>query len=199
MVKRRYNADATRRDLILAGSRAFSSVGYADARAEEIVAAAGLTRGALYHHFDGKHGLFRAVLEDIQKDLATEIRDRALAIEGSPMERIRVGFQTYLDFALRADVRRILFVDGPAVLGWSIWRQIDLDHGFKATRGAISAAIAAGEIDPCPVEQLTHVLLGAVTHAGLELGHAADPASARSEYGAVVDMLIEKLRTTGKL
>jgi AcrR family transcriptional regulator len=154
MVKRRYDADATRRDLILAGSRAFSSVGYAGARAEEIVAAAGLSRGSLYHHFDGKHGLFRAVLEALQEDLAAEIRDRALAITGGPMERLRVGFQTYLDFALRADVRRILLVDGPGVLGWDTWRQIDLEHGFKATRGAIMAAVAAGEIEPCPVEHL---------------------------------------------
>lgn len=194
MVKRRYNADATRRDLIAAGSALFAANGYVETRAADIVGSASLTRGALYHHFDGKQGLFRAVLEALQADLSAEIRTRAMAGVGGPMERLRIGFQTYLDLALRADVRRIIFVDGPAVLGWEAWRQIDLEHGFKATKDAIVAAVAAGEIDDCPIDQLTHVLLGAVMQAGLELGHAENPKAARTEYGAVVDLLIDKLQ-----
>jgi len=193
MTKRRYDADATRRDLIAAARAAFAADGYAQARAGDIVATAGLTRGALYHHFDGKAGLFRAALEDVQAVLAKEIRNRALAAKGGPLARLRVGFQTYLDMAARADIRRILFVDGPAVLGWAAWREIDLEYGFKATRAALAAAMEAGEIETCPVDPLTHVLLGAVTQAGLEIGDAADPDAARREYGAVVNLLIDRL------
>lgn len=194
MAKRRYDSDATRRDLIAAGRRLFAANGYGGANAEAIVAAAGLTRGALYHHFNGKRGLFEAVLEEMQAELAAEIGDHARTVGGGWMERLRAGFGVYLDMALRQDMRQVLLLDGPAVLGWALWHEIDLRHGYRATEVAITRAIEAGEIDACPAPQLTHALLGAVTQAGLEIGRAADPGAARAAYGEVVDLLIEKLR-----
>jgi AcrR family transcriptional regulator len=192
--KHRHNSDATRRELIQSASRRFAETGYAAARTEQIVADAGLTRGAMYHHFGDKLGLFRAVLEDVQLQLTAEVNRRAAAAAGGTLERLRAGFQAYLDVALRHDVRQILLVDGPAVLGWDDWHEIDLRYAFGATRGAIERAMNAGEIDAAPIDQLTHVLLGAVTQAGLELGRSAHPRAARRQYGQVVDLLIDKLR-----
>lgn len=197
MDKRRYDSKATRRELIAAGRALFAENGYAGANAESIVAAAGLTRGALYHHFDGKRGLFEAVLESMQAELADEISVQARRVKGGPLARLRVGFGVYLDMALRQDMRQVLLIDGPAVLGWTPWHEIDLKYGFRATEAALAQAMQAGEIDQCPVEQLTHVLLGAVTQAGLEIGRAPDPESARAAYGEAIDLVLDKLRRQG--
>jgi AcrR family transcriptional regulator len=195
MAKHRYSAVESRSDLLAAGREVFSELGYVEARTEEIVARAGLTRGALYHHFGDKQGLFRAVLEEIQVELATEIAVHVRTAGESVVERLRAGFQTYLDFALREDVRRILLVDGPAVLGWDAWQEIDLRHAFGATQRALELAMKSEEITDAPLNELTHVLLGAVTQAGLEIGRSEHPKATRMKYGRVVDLLIDNLRT----
>lgn len=193
---RRHNTPETRRDLLESGSRLFTELGFAAVSTEAIVSSVGLTRGALYHHFEGKKGLFRALLEQIQDQLAADVRMRAAssARERGPVEALRAGFQTYLDFALRDDVRRILFVDGPAVLGWETWHEIDFKFAFGATRAALDVAMQSGEIDQAPLDEMTHVLLGAVTQAGLELGRSPDPQQARQQYGMVIDQLIDRMR-----
>ena len=194
MAKRRYDSEASRRDLIASARTLFAANGHAGTNAVAIAASVGLTRGALYHHFDGKRGLFQAVLEEMQAELAQTIATRATATPGGPLERLAIGFGVYLDMAMQTDVRQVLLIDGPAVLGWSLWQEIDLRYGYQATQGALARAMAQGEIDSCPVAELTHVLLGAVTQAGLEVGRADDPAAARQAYGEVVDMLLERLR-----
>jgi len=197
MAKRTHNTAETRHDLIESGSNLFSEVGFAAARTEEIVAMTGLTRGALYHHFGSKKGLFLAIVEGIQTQLAKEVSIRAVAAAstGGAVDGLRAGFQTYLDFALRDDVRRILLVDGPAVLGWEKWHEIDLRFAYGATRTALDRAMRAGEIAEVPLDELTSVLLGAVTQAALELGRFPNRPEARQKFGKVIDLLIENLRT----
>jgi AcrR family transcriptional regulator len=191
---RRRNTEETRRALLASARAVFTEVGYAAAGTEEIVARTGLTRGALYHHFADKRGLFRAVLEDIQTELAAEVDRRARSTKGDTMERLRAGFHAYLDVALRDDVRRILLVDGPAVLGWDEWNEIDRQYAYGATRAALQRAMASGELADAPLDELTHVLLGAVTQAGLELGRSSRPRAARRSYGTVLDLVLDRLR-----
>jgi len=193
--KHRYNTEITHRELIAAARVQFSQFGYAATRTEEIVRATGLTRGALYHHFSDKKGLFRAVLEALQEELTAEVVQRARETAGGSIDRLRAGFHAYLDLALREDVRQILLIDGPAVLGWEVWREIDLQNAFRITQVAIERAIGEGGIDPVPVDELTHVLLGALTQASLEIGRSVEPASARDVYGEVVDFLLDRLRS----
>ena len=195
--KHRYNTEVTRTELVAAARAHFAGRGYAAARTEEIVGETGLTRGALYHHFSNKKSLFQAVLESLQTELTEEVVERARTVSGDHIDRLRAGFHAYLDLALRDDVRQILFIDGPAVLGWEAWREIDLQHAFRLTQVAIERAMSDGEIDVVPVDELTHVLLGAVTHASLEVGRSSDPAVARASYGQIVDFLLDKLRKTG--
>ena len=192
--KHRYDAEATQAELAAAARALFSREGFASTRMVEVAREIGLTRGALYHHFASKKGLFRAVLVGLQTDLTAEIIQCARAAPGGSMDRLRAGFHAYLDLALRDDVRQILFIDGPAVLGWDDWREIDLQHGFRITQYAIEQAIDAGEIDRVPVDELTHVLLGALTHACLEVGRAADPSGARAAYGETIDFMLDRLR-----
>jgi len=192
--KHRYNTEETRRELVASARAQFSERGYAATRTEEIARVTGLTRGALYHHFSDKKALFRAVLEGLQEDLTAEVVRRAREITGGSTERLRAGFHAYLDLALRHDVRQILFIDGPAVLGWEDWREIDLQHAFRITQVAIERAISEGEIDQVPVAEFTHVLLGALTQASLEVGQSSRPDIAREAYGEVIDFMLDKLR-----
>jgi len=194
VTKHRHDTEITRSELLSSARIAFSEHGYAGAGTEEIVARHGLTRGALYHHFGSKLSLFEAVVEDLQRELSREVERRARRTRGDHVDRLRAGFRTYLDFALRPDFRRILLTDGPAVLGWDRWHEIDFDHAFGATRAALQAAMAHGELGPSPVDELAHVLLGAVTQAGLEIGRSQHPRAARRRYGTVIDLLVESIR-----
>jgi AcrR family transcriptional regulator len=194
MTKRRYDSAASRRDLIAAARHLFAANGYAATNAAAVVELVGLSRGALYHHFDGKEGLFRVVLEEMQAEIAAAIAERAAAARCGLVERLRIGFGVYLDMAMQSDIRQVLLIDGPAVLGWSLWHEIDMLYGYEATQGALARAMAEGEIALCPVAELTQMLLAAVTQAGLEIGRAADPAAARKAYGEVIDMLLDRLQ-----
>lgn len=193
MAKHRHDSPTTRRELLDAGRDLFSSKGYADARTVEIVARAGLTRGALYHHFGSKEGLFVEVLEEVHNELSAEVRRRAQLSNSSVVEAIRLGFQAWLDVALQPNVRQILLIDGPAVVGWETWHEIDLRHGFGITSQAVELAMEVGELKPASVHELTHVLLGAVTQAGLELSRLDNPNAARARYGKVIDLLLDGL------
>ncbi len=199
MTKRRHDTPSTRRELVNCARTLFTEVGYAAARTEEIVASAGLTRGALYHHFKNKEALFLAVLEQIHAELAAEVDREGRAAGGGAIEGLRAGFQAHLDVVLRDDVRRILLVDGPAVVGWETWHAIDLEHGFGVTRAVLRHAMDTGEIEPAPLDELTHVLLGAVTQAGLELGRSQQPRAARSRYRTVINLLLDNLAAGQKL
>lgn len=193
MAKHRHDTETTRRELLDAGRAAFSNVGYAKAGTVEIVDSIGLTRGALYHHFENKEGLFLAVLQEVHSELASEVDRQAKLAKGGPAQNLRVGFHTWLDVVLQDNIRRILLVDGPAVIGWDKWHEIDLEHGFGVTRAALEKAMKDGQIAKAPLDELTHVLMGAVTQAGLELGRASDNAALRKRYRKVIDLLLDGL------
>ncbi|MEO1057065.1 MAG: TetR/AcrR family transcriptional regulator [Actinomycetota bacterium] len=196
MTKQRHDSDVTRAELLASGRQMFAEHGYAAAKTEEIVGQFGLTRGALYHHFNNKQGLFEAVVEQLQQDLTDEVNRRAASVDGDALQRLRAGVQAYLDFSLRPDARRILMTDGPAVLGWERWRDIDVRYAFGATRAGLRRAIADGLIDDSvPVDELAHLLLGAITQAGIEIGRSAEPQAAHLRYSSVIDYLVDRLRS----
>jgi AcrR family transcriptional regulator len=111
-------SQATRAALVNAAHRLFAEHGYAAVSADGIVAAAGVTRGALYHHFDDKRDLFRSVFEDVERSLTDEIR-MAIDAAGDPASALAVGLARFLDVCERPDVVRLALTDAPAVLGWA--------------------------------------------------------------------------------
>lgn len=172
----------------------FAERGYANVGTEEIVQRAGVTRGALYHHFrDGKEELFRAVVVQISAATAQRVRDAARASD-DPWQSLVVGIDAFLDACALPEVQRILLVDGPAVLGWDVWRTIDADYGLGLLEGALQNAIDAGSLPPQPARAAAHVLLGALDEAAMVVARADDPQSARSEMGQTVHRLLEGLR-----
>ena len=191
-VKRTRDADRTTRALLDSARREFAGAGYQDARTATIAARANLTRGALYHHYRDKLALFTAVVEEIQAEIAAEVTAAARA-ETAPLAAMRAGCARYLDCCARSDVRQIVLIDGPAALGWETWQAIDERHAFGATRAAVRAAIKAGELPDVPDEPLTRVLLGVITHAGLDVGRSSNPRRRRRELGSVIDLILDRL------
>jgi AcrR family transcriptional regulator len=155
---------------------------------------AGVTRGALYHHFAGKEDLFRAVFEDVEREV-TERVARVAATNTDPLDALRRGCQEFLDAALDPAVQRIVLVDAPAVLGWSAWRELEARYGLGLTTMGLQAAMDAGAIERQPLEPLAHMLLASLNEAALLVAGADDPVATRADVGEVVDHLLDRLAT----
>jgi len=181
--ERRSHADrsrATRAALIETARRLFAERGYAHVPADEIVTAAGVTRGALYHHYADKQDLFRAVFEELEQEVTAEIA-AAIAAAPDPATGMVVGVGRLLDICQRPDVVRIGLTDAPAVLGWQAWREIEARHGLGLIIENLEAAARDGVLVPAPVPVLAQLVLGAVIEAALLIAHATDPQAARAD------------------
>lgn len=187
-------SQSTRAALIAAARPLFAERGYADVGTEEIVRAAGVTRGALYHHFAGKRELFEAVYEGLEAELAERIAAGALsASASSPLEAMRAGAEMFLRASTEPEVQRIVLLDGPAVLGWDRWREIAAEHGLGLIEATLQAAIEAGAVSEQPVRPLAHVLMGALDEAAMLVARAEDPERMRADVARTLDTLLAAL------
>jgi AcrR family transcriptional regulator len=187
-------SEATREALIEAARPLFAARGYAAVATEEIVSVAGVTRGALYHHFGGKRDLFEVVYERIEVELAQRIASGALeAGATAPLEAMRAGAEMFLRAATEPEAQRIVLLDGPSVLGWDRWREIAAEHGLGLIEATLQAAIEAGAIAEQPVRPLAHVLMGALDEAAMLVARAEDPELMRAEVGRTLDALLAGL------
>jgi AcrR family transcriptional regulator len=185
--------EATRARLLAAGRRLFAERGYAAVGTEEIVRAAGVTRGALYHQFAGKEALFEAVLEQIETDLVAEASGEMDGAE-DPVGALRAGLLGWLKVCERPEAQRIVLLDAPAVLGWERWRAIGESHGLGVTMAALQAAMDAGAIAPQPVRALAHVVVAALNEAALYIARADDRTAARRDMEQVLERIVVTLR-----
>jgi len=181
------------RERLLAHARAlFAGRGYAAVGTEEIVRAAGVTRGALYHQFRDKAALFEAVVEEVEAETTARVADEAVTADG-PLEALRAGARAFLTICADPGVERILLLDAPAVLGWERWREIGLRHGLGLVTGVLEAGMENGTIARQPVTALAHLLIGALDEGAMLVARAEDRAAARGEVDAVIDRLIDGL------
>lgn len=184
--------DETRAALLAAGRRLFAEVGYDDVAAEQIVSEAGVTRGALYHHFEGgKAGLFEAVFVEIEAELVAQFPLGDL--DSDPLATLRAGIGTFLDLSLSSGVQRVTLIDGPAVLGWSRWQEIEAEHGLGLIQAGLDAAVAAGQLRPLPTADLANALLGALIESALAVARAKDVKAARKRAEQVLLALLDGL------
>jgi AcrR family transcriptional regulator len=187
-------SEATRGALIEAARPLFAERGYAAVGTEEIVRSAGVTRGALYHHFDGKRALFEAVYVQIEVELAERIATGALkAGAEAPLDAMRAGAEMFLAACTEREVQQIALLDGPSVLGWDRWREIASQYGLGLIEATLQAAIDAGVVAAQPVRPLAHVLMGALDEAAMLVARADDPEAARAEVGRTMDTLLSAL------
>ncbi|MGH2795178.1 MAG: TetR/AcrR family transcriptional regulator [Actinomycetota bacterium] len=186
-------SEATRAALIAAGRELFASRGFADTATEEIVQRAGVTRGALYHHFKDKTDLFRAVVEQIEGEVTAKTGEAALNA-GGVWEGIVAAVNRFLDECLDPGIRRVVLIDAPSVLGLTAWRKIERDYGLALISMAIETAMSEGLIERRPVEPLAHIVAGAINEAALTIGAAEDPMQARKDVGDALLMFLNGLR-----
>ena len=191
---RQQQAEATRRRVLATARRLFGDQGYFSTGTNEIVEAAGVgTRGALYHHFADKEALFRAVFEDVEADLGAKA---GMAITGKTwFERLGQGLHAFLDASLDGEVRRIILIDGPAVLGWDVWREVEAQHGLGAIEHMLREGTRDGSISASDPSALAHLLLSVVDEAALFIAHAEDTKQARAQAGRSLDSLLQGLAT----
>jgi AcrR family transcriptional regulator len=186
-------AQATRDALIGAGLELFGERGYAEVGTEEIVKRAKLTRGALYHHFEDKRDLFRAVHERVEQDLVARIGARMDGVS-EPWQVIVTGLRATLDACEEPSIRQIALVDAPAVLGWREWREIEGRYGLGLMRAALGGAIEAGILRDAPLDPLSHLMLAALVEVAFMITNADDPAAARAEAETALFALLEGMR-----
>ena len=186
----------TREALIAAGRALFAARGYAGVGTEEIVRAAGVSRGALYHHFADKTELFAAIFEAVEIDVIGRI---SAAIENAgladPIAIMRLGASAWLDACIEPEIHQIGLLDAPAVLGLARWREIGARYSMGMVEKLLTHAIAVGRLAPQPVKPLAQLLLGMVREGALYLASAADKMQARRDVGGAIDRMIEALGT----
>ena len=187
-------SEATRRQLVSAARALFGTRGYAGVGTEEIVRAAGVTRGALYHQFRDKADLFAAVAEEVEAEIAARIAaGAAAAAADDPVGALRIGAQLFLDACAEPEVERIILLDAPAVLGWEAWRDLAGRYGLGLVQLALQTAMDAGAIVAQPVVPLAHVLVGALDECALYVAGAEDPAAAREQCLAIFDRILRSI------
>lgn len=174
--------------LIDAARVLFAERGYRGAGREEIVARAGVTRGAMYHHFASKEDLFRAVYEGVERDLCDAVAVAAFAAT-DPVEQLRRGAQAFLDAAATPEVRRIVLLDAPSVLPVELRRQLSEQYGLGLVREALRTVDAAGRLAIGPIEPLAALVLAALHEAATAIADGADVESMRAVVAGLIDRL----------
>lgn len=147
--------------------------------AEQLVAEAGLTRGALYHHFTGKDDVFRAVFSEIEAEIAAEIAP-VLARAAETLD-VRAPIAAFLDVCERPEVRRIALIDAPVVLGWQVWREIEHEYFLGMLIDGLRALAATGVTLPGSPEVLAQLLFSMSCEAAMVIATADDPVAARAD------------------
>ncbi|MGO1510137.1 MAG: TetR/AcrR family transcriptional regulator [Actinomycetaceae bacterium] len=170
-----------------AATEAFARDGFQAVSLDDVARAAGVTRGAVYHHFRNKEGLFRSVANEAQYQVDAVVVARAEEAGDDPGGQLRAGSHGFLDGITSAPVTRILLVDAPAVLSWSTWREIDARSAVVHLREAIAAVGVAPE----RVEPMTALLSGAMNEAALWVAEQDDRAAALEAAHAALDALLD--------
>lgn len=179
-------------DKLLSIARArFTELGYAKASLEEIVAEAGMTRGALYHHYGNKLGLFKAVVSAVQAEVG-DLVEREASRSEDPMEQLILGCKAFVEAAVSPSARRILLLDGPAVLGWEAWRRMDEENAMRHLREQLELLQAKGYYSRLSPAAMTSFLSGALNESALWIAERPDEPGAMEETMAVILHMLER-------
>ena len=188
---------ATIERLIIVATEEFSQKGYAKASTESIVRNAGVTRGALYHHFKDKKDLFYAVFEAAQREIGKRIEDGADASD-DPWAQLVAGCRAFLRACTEPSLQQIVVIDAPAVLEWNTYREVDETmpgSGFSLLREGIHEVIDCKLIKPLSKDAVAHLLSGAMDEAAVWIARCEDREQALAEAQMVLECLLDGLLT----
>jgi AcrR family transcriptional regulator len=182
----------TRHALLAAGRALFGTLGFAATSVDDLARQAGVTTGALYHHFTTKTDLFETVFEQLEADLS-ERSNQVARKARTPLAGLKLGFDAFLDASLEPDVQRIVLVDAPAVLGIDRYHEIDEQYAHAPILAALRAAQREGAIDASDLDVLAQLLLGALMQGGMLIARAADQRRSRAAVGKSLRRLLDGL------
>jgi len=187
--------DEGARDALLeAATELFIERDYADVSTDEILRRAGVSRGALYHHFSGKRDLFREVFDASEARVVGRVAESLAGVE-DPFELLIAAARSYLREAETSEeLRRLGILQSRVVLGWEGWREVASKYGLAVTRALLAAAMDAGAIKQRDLTTLSHVVLAALWEGATLIATAKDRAAARADAEAVVLDIVEGLR-----
>lgn len=183
----------TREAIVAAATRLFAERGYEATGIDEVTRAAGVSKGALYHHYADKADVLAAVYEDVE----TKLVERLVAVasrETDPLEAVRAGAHAFLDACVDPVTRQIVLVDAPVGLGWERWRSIGSRYGFGLLLAGLQAAADAGQIAGDHLEERARLLLAALIEASLLMSASGTPRKTRAAIGVALDDLIDGMR-----
>jgi AcrR family transcriptional regulator len=189
MNKKLDRGQETRDHLVSIATRLFIDRGYEGTSIESVLAEAGVSRGALYHHYNGKEALFSAALNAVYQRIDEELK-LATRGETDPLTALRAGCLAWIRLAVDPAVRRILLIDAPSVLGWQCWRELDEERTLGAVRSALTAAAKQGLLSPDHVDFFAHALLASMNEIAMMIAQSDEPErSQKLAQGAVSDLL----------
>lgn len=187
---------ATQQALLDAARRLWGERGYGAVSTPEIARAAGVTRGAMYHQYPDKGKLFLAVLEAVEADVIERLGAAVAANRPkTPAGALRIAADAWLEIAGESEVRQLVLLDAPRVLGWASFRELSTRYGLGLTEQLLRAAIDAGELEPQPIRPLATVIIGALDEAAMSIANADDPDQEKAAFRTVIHNLIDGLLT----
>jgi AcrR family transcriptional regulator len=184
--------EATTTALLAAARDLFAEDGYAATSLDAVVAKAGVTKGALYHHFSGKRDLFAAVFASEQVKLSGAIVAAYAREQEDPWRAFEAGCRAFIEACQEPGVQRIFLLDAPAALGWETIRKLE-SGSLQMMEQGIEQGIEAGAIEKRPVSPLAHLLFGAVCESAMVVARAPDQDAALDEALAELSRMLRSL------
>ena len=192
MTKRAAQGRATREQLIEVATRLFAERGYEDTSIEAVLSAAGVSRGALYHHFAGKDALFEAVVESVEDRITAEMNAATGDLQ-DPMAIVKAAALGWIGLAGDPVIQRVILTDAPSVLGWERWRNMDEERTLGTARALLQAMADSGQFTPGLVNAFAHMILAALDEMAMVIARAEDPEAAMAEGRMAVEELLHRL------
>ena len=191
MSRRAQYSASTKRALIDVAEELFTENGYAATSLDSIVAGARVTKGALYHHFSGKQALFEAVFERVESNASKAIQ-KSLRGERDPWEKAMLGLRAFLEVVQEPTYRRVVILEGPAVLGYARFREQEERSTFANVLEIVRSVLSAGhwELDEDMLQTFARIFFGAMSSAGESVSSAEDPEAAAARVEAAISFIL---------
>jgi AcrR family transcriptional regulator len=178
----------TRRAILDRARYLFATKGYAATGTEEIISELGITRGALYHQFSDKLGVFQAVVAEAYSEMTNYISRKVAPIQ-DPWEQLVIGCQAFLEIAQHEDLRRLVFIEAPAVLAADTLVEFDL-YGFGLLYESIQTVVNQGKMNTANTEGFAHLVNGALNELAAWVAESNDPERLKIAQNLVETLLI---------
>lgn len=193
MARQAERSETTRKAILTAARELFGDQGFHATTMEGIAEAIGMAKGAVYHHFRTKEAIFEAVFEEASQDIVRQVRT-AIRNEADALSAMAIGTRAYFEACAQPGLAQIVLRDGPAVLGWERWREIDERYFGRSIPDAVRRAMESGLIARQPLEPLARLLIGAITEAAAACAASDNPGAVGRQHARAMQTLLEGLR-----